>query len=94
MKPQGLKIARATNPLDPAYGHVMFMRSSKGKKCSADEACVECYRRQTQLLSVTGVRETMFSELKDGAPLEPHVAALSWCDGDAAQIKAIAKHGA
>ena len=44
-----------------------------------------------QLPFMTRVRETLFPELKNGAPLEPHVAAVPWCDGDIAQIKTIIK---
>ena len=77
MKMQCLTIAGDTNPLDAGHGHVIFMRSSKGKEHSADEARVDFYRQQTQLPFVTGVRETMFPELKNDTPLEPHMAAAS-----------------
>ena len=45
IKVQGLTTAGATNPLDTGYGYVIFMRSSKGKEYSADEAHVEYYRQ-------------------------------------------------
>ena len=36
-----------------------------------------------------GVREIIFPLLKSGAPLESNITAVSWCDGDTCQIKAI-----
>ena len=89
IKIQGLTVAGATNPLDTGFGCIIFTRSSKGKEYSADEARVECYRQNMQLPFIMGVREVIFPELKSGAPLESHVTAASWCDGDACQIKAI-----
>ena len=91
VKVQGLTIDGSTNPMSPCYGCMTFMRSSKGKEFSADEARVEFYRKKVQLPFTFGVREIMFSELQNGAPLEPHMAAASWCDGDMSQINAITK---
>ena len=45
IKVQGLTTASAISPLDTGYGYVIFMRSSKGKEYSADEAHVEYYRQ-------------------------------------------------
>ena len=52
---------------------------------------MDFYRQQTQLPFMTGVRGAMFLEIKNGVPLEPHVASVLWCDCDIAQIKATIK---
>ena len=88
---QGLTVAGATNPLDSGHGYIVFMRSSKGKEYSADEARAEYYRNNMQLPFITGVREVIFPELKSGAPLESHMTAVSWCDGNFSQINTITK---
>ena len=85
------KTAGAANSLDPGCGCAALVRNSKYKEHSADEARVEFHGQQTQLPFLTGVRETMFPELKNGAPLEPHATFSSWCDGGIAQTKATTK---
>ena len=45
IKVQGLTVAGAINPLDSGHGYIVFMRSSKGKEYSADEARTEYYRK-------------------------------------------------
>ena len=91
LKIQGLTTSGGTDPLDQRFGYIVFQKSSKGKNYSADEARFLWYKQEILYDYVNGVRAILWPELTDGAPVEPHMAAASWQDGQLDQIKVLTR---
>ncbi len=87
MKVPGLCIGGGgTTVNNPGMGHVFFMRRKEG----ADKVRYKHYQEQILLPFINGVRKELDDfDVSIGTSIPKKLTAVSWCDGDLAQVATI-----